>query len=438
MILEIHNIFGAALSQVQRAMTHNDFLSGGFVLMVIGGLAAWLRAVPGRAYQWVYRLVVLTVEVNSRDDAFEWFRVWLAHHPVSARLRYLELSSREDEETGGFDLMDAQNGESGSARAMLTPIAGQQWVRYRGAWFLIGANREEKQNNGMLIGFHHTMTIRTFAWNRGALLELVREAYRATVRPEERRVSIHVPNGEYWRCLERRKPRALASLVYADGTLERLIEDARRFFADEDWYGGAGVPWRRGYLLHGPPGNGKSSLVSALAGELGLDVCVLNLSMDTLDDARVQDLLSRAPERSLVLLEDIDAVFQGRDKPKGQRSRLSFNGLLNALDGVGAQEGRLVFLTTNHIEKLDPALIRPGRCDVHALIDNASRDQIAGMVRRFFPRADAVLTRTLAERVPDRALSMARVQEFLVRHRDDLEGAIRDWHELCEPEVSRA
>ena len=131
-------------------------------------------------------------------------------------------------------------------------------------------------------------------------------------------------------------------------------------------------------------------------------------------------------------------MFQGRDKPKGQRSRLSFNGLLNALDGVGAQEGRLVFLTTNHREKLDPALIRPGRCDVHALIDNASCDQIAGMVRRFFPRADDVLTRTLAERVPNEQISMARVQEFMVRHRDDLEGAIRDWSELCEPETTRA
>lgn len=435
MILDLHNIFSAATAQVQHAMTHNDFLSGGFVLMLIGGLAAWLRVVPGRAYRWAYRHVVLTVEVNSRDDAFEWFRVWLARHPVSARLRYLELSSREDKETGGFDLLER---DGDSPRAMLTPITGQQWVRYRGTWFLIGANREEKQNNGLLIGFHHTMTIRTFSWNRAALLELVREAYRATVRPEERRVAIHVPNGEYWRCLERRKPRALESLVYAGGTLERLVEDARRFFADEEWYAGAGVPWRRGYLLHGPPGNGKSSLVAALAGELNLDVCVLNLSMDTLDDARVQDLLSRAPERSLVLLEDIDAVFQGRDKPKGQRSRLSFNGLLNALDGVGAQEGRLVFLTTNHREKLDPALIRPGRCDVHALIDNASREQISGMIRRFFPRADAGLARTLAERVPDLQISMARVQEFMVRHRDDLEGAIRDWNELCEPETTRA
>jgi mitochondrial chaperone BCS1 len=436
MTYDLHHIFNQAITQVQHALTHNEFLSGGFVLMLIGGLAAWLRNAPGRAYNWVYRHVVLTIEVNSRDDAFEWFRVWLARHPVSQRLRYLELSSRDDHEIGGFDLTEATDREP--PRAMLTPITGQQWVRYHGTWFLIGANREERQNNGMLLGFVHTMTIRTFAWNRAALEELVREAYRATVRPEERRVAIQVPNDEYWRCLERRKPRALGSLVYADGTLERLVNDARRFFADEDWYASAGVPWRRGYLLHGPPGNGKSSLVAALAGELGLDVCVLNLSMDTLDDARLQNLLSNAPERSLVLLEDIDAVFEGREKPKSQRSRLSFNGVLNALDGVAAQEGRLVFMTTNHIEKLDPALIRPGRCDVHALISNASRDQVIGMIQRFFPRADAVLSRTLAERVPQDAISMARLQEFMVRHRDDLEGAIRDWSELCEGSVTRA
>jgi chaperone BCS1 len=431
-MIDLHDIFNHAVAQARHALTHNEFLSGGFVLMVIGGLAAWLRAVPKRTYRWVYRHLVLTVEVSSRDDAFDWFRVWLARHPVAQRLRYLELSSRDDDEAGGFDLTEQPNTarKHASARAMLTPITGLHWVRYRGTWFLIGAEREERQANGMLLGFYHTISIQTFAWNRGALLELVREAYRATVRPEERRVAIHVPNGEYWRCIERRKPRPTGSLVYTGDTLEHLIADAKRFFTDEDWYADAGVPWRRGYLLHGPPGNGKSSLVAALAGELGLDVCVLNLSMDTLDDSRLQDLLSHAPERSLVLMEDIDAVFEGRQKPKTDRSRLSFNGVLNALDGVAAQEGRLIFMTTNHRERLDPALIRPGRCDVHVFIGNASHGQIAGMVRRFFPKLDHHLARTLAERVPDETLSMAQIQEYLVRHRDDPESMIRNWHKL--------
>jgi chaperone BCS1 len=104
--------------------------------------------------------------------------------------------------------------------------------------------------------------------------------------------------------------------------------------------------------------------------------------------------------------------------------------VLNALDGVAAQEGRLVFMTTNHRERLDPALIRPGRCDVHVFIGNASHAQIAGMVRRFFPKLDHHLARTLAERVPDETLSMAQIQEYLVRHRDDPESMIRNWHEL--------
>ena len=187
-----------------------------------------------------------------------------------------------------------------------------------------------------------------------------------------------------------------------------------------------GIPWRRGYLLYGPPGNGKSSLITALAGVLHKSVCVLNLASGILTDESLTNLLTDAPEGSLILLEDIDAIFVGRKKDA--ETKLSFNGLLNALDGVTAQQGRMVFMTTNHLEKLDPALVRPGRCDVHLFVGHATRLQIARMLERFYPSIpDAT---ALAERLPEDSLSMARVQEFLVRHRDDLPSARAAWKEL--------
>jgi len=67
---------------------------------------------------------------------------------------------------------------------------------------------------------------------------------------------------------------------------------------------------------------------------------------------------------------------------------VSFSGLLNALDGVASQQGRVTFMTTNHIENLDPALIRPGRCDVVVEIPHATPSQIRRMFRRFFPKAE--------------------------------------------------
>jgi mitochondrial chaperone BCS1 len=417
---------------VKKALTQNQFASGGLVLMVVGGLAAWLRGVPMQMYRWIYSRLVLTVHVQSRDPAFDWLRVWILSKPESKRMRTLELSARDDDEGGGFTVSSGKHAEQ---RALLTPISGLYTLRFQGKLFLLEAERRQLEG---VVGhyqaaggnYERSFTLQTAFWNRSTLENLIAEAYCHTVRPQEPQLTLWRSEGVDWNLLERRPPRPLESLVYGEGVLDTVLEDARAFLADQRWYLEMGIPWRRGYLLHGPPGNGKSSLVAALAGVLELNLCPINLSGPLVDDDKLSGLMQNLPARSAVLLEDIDAVFVGRDKPEGQASKLSFNGLLNALDGVTAQEGCLVFLTTNHLERLDPALIRPGRCDLHLLINNASSGQIAGMLRRFFPEIDEALALGLAARVPVQALSMARVQEFLMRHRNDLRGALLNWSEL--------
>jgi len=134
-----------------------------------------------------------------------------------------------------------------------------------------------------------------------------------------------------------------------------------------------GVPYRRGYLLYGPPGTGKTSFTQAIAGELKLNICYLNLSNGNMDDDGLNRALNNAPSQSIILLEDIDGIFVARESVnQGREGGVSFSGLLNALDGVRSQEGRILFMTTNHREKLDPALMRPGRADFHAYLGNAS------------------------------------------------------------------
>ncbi|XP_043541418.1 mitochondrial chaperone BCS1-like, partial [Chiloscyllium plagiosum] len=118
-----------------------------------------------------------------------------------------------------------------------------------------------------------------------------------------------------------------------------------------------GIPYRRGYLLYGPPGCGKSSFITALAGELEYSICLMSLSDRSLTDDRLNHLLSVAPQQSIVLLEDVDAAFVNRDLAKENPTRyegmgrLTFSGLLNALDGVASAEARLVFMTTNHLDR---------------------------------------------------------------------------------------
>jgi chaperone BCS1 len=162
---------------------------------------------------------------------------------------------------------------------------------------------------------------------------------------------------------------------------------------------------RLAFSQYGAPGSGKTSLIQGIAGELNLDVYVVSLSRAGLDDNSLQELISDLPEHCIALMEDIDAAFHhtlsrdlpgegeapgenkdpnGAAAPQDRSSRISLSGLLNALDGVGAQEGRLLFATTNRYEALDAALRRPGRMDVHVEFKLASEYQVGELFRQFY------------------------------------------------------
>lgn len=150
-----------------------------------------------------------------------------------------------------------------------------------------------------------------------------------------------------------------------------------------------GIPYRRGYMLHGPPGSGKTSFIQALAGELGYNICLLNLAERGLTDDKLNHLLGLVPDRSILLLEDVDSAFNRRvqSSEDGFKSSVTFSGLLNALDGVASSEERIIFMTTNHFDRLDPALIRPGRVDLNELLDDAVGEQAYRLFVKFYGKS---------------------------------------------------
>jgi len=218
------------------------------------------------------------------------------------------------------------------------------------------------------------------------------------------------------------KKRPLESVILDKGKAERILFDVREFLNSANWYIERGIPYRRGYLLYGPPGCGKSSFITALAGELRLNICVLNLSSKGLSDDSLNHLLNIAPQRSVILLEDIDAAIDNRPNYS-----LTFSGLLNALDGVAAAEGagRILFMTTNHLKKLPEALIRPGRVDMQESLDYANQDQIYRMFLKFYPEQEQYAKEFLDSVKIE--ISMARLQGYFMLHKRDPEGALKHW-----------
>lgn len=151
------------------------------------------------------------------------------------------------------------------------------------------------------------------------------------------------------------------------------------------------------------------------------NICVLSLSDPALTDDRLTHLLATAPQRTVILLEDVDAAFYTHDDSRQKSiqyqglNRITFSGLLNALDGVAASEGRLLFMTTNHVDRLDPALIRPGRVDVRHYFGDASIEQIEKMFLSFYPETIGTdHPNQFAKKFKDCSVSMAELQGFLM------------------------
>lgn len=215
-------------------------------------------------------------------------------------------------------------------------------------------------------------------------------------------------------------PRSLDSVVLKPGVVDRIVNDIGRFKKAQEWYHTCGVPYRRGYLLYGPPGTGKTSLITALAGHFDLNVCVLQLASKEMSDSLLSTMMSRAPSDSLILLEDIDVGLRKKD------SQVTLSGLLNALDGVASQEGKITFLTTNNISALPPALLRPGRCDLQICLDEADADQIARLFLKFHreDKGAPEVGRKLGEMLEKHKLTTARLQGYFMVHMDQMEEAL--------------
>ncbi|KAJ7581155.1 BCS1 N terminal-domain-containing protein [Mycena floridula] len=320
------------------------------------------------------RRLLVSVEISNRDKAYEWFLSWMAHQMAHRNPRWLP-SHQLSVET----LVQQRKNDSTSALFKLVAGPGTHYFKYRGAWMQVKRDRETRSINLASGAPWETVTLTALSKDRKLFPSLLSEARDLAVREQEGKLIINVPWGTDWKPfgLPRRR-RPLQSVVLAPGFLNR-----------RQWYVDRGIPYRRGYLLHGPPGSGKTSFIQALAGSLSYDISLLNLSERGLADDKLNYLLSNTPSNNFVLIEDVDAAFNKRVQTSedGYQSSITFSGFLNALDGVASGEERIVFMTTNHLEKLDPALIRPGRVDLAELIDDASPVQAQILFSRFYSGA---------------------------------------------------
>jgi chaperone BCS1 len=373
----------------------NPMFAGLTGATVIGGALAMARNLPLRLWRWMMLGISAQLTVRSEDPVFWWIVNWLSESSYGRSARRMRLESRMATAGGAPSLTP----EEDEQEYVISPGDGVHWFFSRGALIVISRGKESGGSSGSNMRLKEEVTLRVFTLNaRGFIKALIDEA-RDSLTPEHSITRVYSNVYAHWAQPMECPLRPISSVTLRPGVAEGLLQDASSFLQSRDWYAQRAIPWRRGYLLYGPPGCGKSSIAHALASELGLGIAALSLS-DVAGDGVLRELMLYLPRKCILLIEDVDAAFAQREGKEAER--ISFSGLLNAIDGIGAAEGRILVLTTNHRDRLDPALLRPGRADVQVLIDVADEEQVMRMFTRFFPgrAAPDELARDFAGRSP--------------------------------------
>ena len=367
-----------------------------------------------------YSTFVSSVWIDPYDNIFEMVMEWIAHEQQQMTTRYIEAKTQYG--YGDDDDLDVDTGDSVGEDGMFNymkwnartppryePYYGIYTFWFKGRPFQFSRSQKE-QKNQISYGYgndNDIIRINCIGRTAAPIRALLRHVKAWSLDRQKNSTTVRHPSSGYWSKTWARPSRPMDTVILENEQKAMIVSDMNEYLhpASPKWYAMRGIPYRRGYLFHGAPGTGKTSLSFALAGIFKVDIFCVSLQDPLMSESGLLGLFTRLPKRCIVLLEDVDSAGLQRDgvdveeevKPekekkkdkeksdeKNKRQGISLSGLLNAIDGVASHEGRVLIMTTNHPEKLDPALVRPGRVDMKICFSLCKKEQIRELFVRMY------------------------------------------------------
>lgn len=403
---------------VQKVVHDNQIFSGAVLGGVALGLLHQLRSIPTILWDFLISRFTVDISMHSSDDMYEALQEWLNNIRFDSLRRSYRIVSMWDSRSNGRLF----SGRSTMPEPVYAPDRGWYlcWIHGKFCWVYCGRPNPEDEKNvgGYTYKVNEYLYIRYWGRNRAfadRILAEVAETYRKRHIVD---TGVFLPSDNGWSFHSKLRPRNEMSVVLDGPMLQDIIDDISSFLDSDAQYEQLGVPYKRNYMLAGPAGTGKSSLIHYLAAYFHRDIYYLD-PQDTSGSTKILNMIGSIPPSSFVLMEDFDCLFRAvTDSNNGTERTPGLSTLLNVLDGVASKRGVITFVTTNYPDRIDPTLVRRGRIDRRFDLGLCSTDQLRRLFLRFFPD-EPQLAVEFGASVPPNTVPPASVQEWLLAHRSD-------------------
>jgi chaperone BCS1 len=374
---------------ISQVLTDNQFSFQTFLPYVIGlygvtVLTFLFRSVPRRIIALIKKHCTTTLTfTSSLQDFFIWIMKTFEEENLIPKARSLRFFARPWQ-----DKLQKGIGE------------GRQMFIFRGKILWVNHIVELLQSGQL-----HKISI-TILGREQLFFDLLRNEFDHMVEKETSdtdETAVYVYENS-WKREREIKKRSFDTIFLDTNTKKRLTDHLDKFYANEDWYEKRGIPYQTGVLLYGEPGSGKSSIIRSLAGKYNKRLCVIQAAQLS----ELPKALRTLPSECFVVIEDVDVNMGVHQRKESQKTpeqiaktpnQISLSEILNAIDGIISVRGRVLFLTTNHIEVLDKAFIRPGRIDLSVDISYASVEAFKDFAKVFYAESLGPNTLVLLDKV---------------------------------------